>query len=177
VLGIRGSNGLSLGKLHHNHLRELTIECGGLPKTVLAELAAASLPVLEHLELYLGTEDYGWDGTVADLAPLLSGTQFPKLKHLGLRDSHIADEVAKAVAASPLLGRIEVLDLSLGTLGDEGAEALLAAPAIKRLKRLDLRHHYMTAAVAKRMSQLGIEVDVSEQQDEGEYGRYVSVGE
>jgi hypothetical protein len=176
VLGIRGSNGLSLGQVKHNHLRELTIECGGLPKDVLAELSKASLPSLEHLELYLGDSGYGWDGTVADLAPLLSGKLFPKLKYLGLRNSEIADEVAKAAAAAPIVERIETLDLSLGTLGDEGAEALLAA--IKKLRRLDLHHHYITSAdLISRLSNLGLDVDLSEVQTEGDYGRYVSVGE
>lgn len=174
---IRGANGLSLGQMRMNHLRQLTVETGGLPKSVLAEVAAAQLPVLEHLELYLGTEGYGWDGAVADLAPILSGQLFPKLKYLGLRDSEIADDVAAAVARSPLLERIDVLDLSLGTLGDAGAQALLAAPAVKKLKGLDLRHHYISADVAARFGKLGPHVDISEPQSEGQYGRYVSIGE
>jgi hypothetical protein len=177
VLGIRGSNGLSLGQIRHNHLRELTVECGGLPREVLAQLAAASLPALEHLELYLGTDDYGWDGTIEDVKPLLTGKLFPKLKYLGLRDSVIGDEVAKAAAVSPLVSRIDTLDLSLGTLGDEGGEALLASPTVKKLKRLDLRYHYMSDEVAGRFANLGPQVDVSEPQSESEYGRYVSVGE
>jgi hypothetical protein len=177
VLGIRGSNGLSLGQIRHNHLRELTIECGGLPREVLSQLASASLPALEHLEIYLGTENYGWDGTIDDVKPLLTGQLFPKLKYLGLRDSEIADQVAQAAATSPLVGRIETLDLSLGTLGDAGAEALLASPAVKKLKRLDLHYHYLSPAVMERLAKLGPEVDVSELQSESEYGRYVSVGE
>lgn len=177
VFGLRGSNGLKLGRVQHNHLKQLTIESGGLPKSVLAELAAASLPALEHLELYLGTDNYGWDGSIDDVAPLLASDRFPRLKYLGLRDSEIADAVAQAVVKSPLFEKIEALDLSLGTLGDEGAEALLAAPAVKKLQRLDLHHHYMSDAVMARVQHLGIDVDVSEQQTEEEYGRYVSVGE
>jgi hypothetical protein len=177
VFCVRGSNGLSLGKLRLNHLRQLSVETGGLPKSVLAEIAASQLPSLEHLELYLGTEDYGWDGTIQDVEPLLSGKLFPKLKYLGLRDSDIADEVAKAIVKSPLLERIEVLDLSLGTLGDEGAEALLACPAVKKLKGLDLHHHYMSDAAAQKFASLGPQVDVSDEQSESEYGRYVSIGE
>jgi hypothetical protein len=177
VLSIRGSNGLSLGQIKHNHLRGLTLETGGLPKDVLAELAQSSLPALEHLELYLGDSGYGWDGTIADLQPLLSGDLFPKLKYLGLRNSEIADEVAQAAAAAPIVARLETLDLSLGTLGDEGAEALLAAPAIKRLRKLDLHHHYISTSVMERLKKLGPEVDLSEVESEGDYGRYVSVGE
>lgn len=177
ALGIRGGNNLSLGRMRLNHLRELTIQTGGLPKSVLAELCQAHLPALERLELYLGTGGYGWDGTVDDVRPLLSGQLFPQLKHLGLCDSEIADEVAVAVAQSPLLERLESLDLSLGTLGDQGAAALLASSAVKRLKKLDLHHHYITSTMAEQMAALGPEVDVSDQQIEDEYGRYVSVGE
>jgi hypothetical protein len=86
--------------------------------------------------------------------------------------------VAQAVAAAPLLERIEVLDLSLGTLGDVGAEALLASPVVKRLRRLDLHHHYISSpTIIARLANLGLDVDLSEVQTEGDYGRYVSVGE
>lgn len=177
ILGIRGSNGLTLGKIKHNHLRELILENGGLPRSVLSEIAQASLPALERLEIYLGTSRYGWDGTIEDVQPLLTGSLFPKLKYLGLRDSDIADEVAKAVADSPLVARLESLDLSLGTLGDEGGAALLASPNIKRLKWLDLHHHYLSDEVSQRMVKLGPEVDVEEAQGDDDGRRYVSVGE
>src|SRR5262249_56131328 len=113
---VRGGNNLSLGTLRHKNLKKLVIETGGLPVSVLREVCAAKLPALEHLELWLGEENYGWDGTVNDLKPLLSGKLFPKLRYLGLRDSIIADEVATAVARAPVLKKIRVLDLSLGNL-------------------------------------------------------------
>lgn len=177
ILGIRGSNGLTLGKIKHNHLRELILENGGLPKHVLAEITQSSLPALERLEIYLGTNYYGWDGTIDDVKPLLSGSLFPKLKYLGLRDSDMADDVAKAVADSPLVARIESLDLSLGTMGDEGGEALLASPIIKRLKWLDLHHHYMSPEVSERFQTLGPEVDVSDVKEGDDEDRYTAVGE
>jgi hypothetical protein len=178
IFGARGSQGLSLGKLHHDRLTSFTIESGGLPRSVVQEVGKSQLPELEHLELYLGTSNYGGDATIDDLEPILAGQLFPKLKYLGLRDSEIADDVAKAVAKAPVLERIEVLDLSLGTLGDEGAKALLESPAVKQLKKLDLRHHYMSDKIMRRFSALGVVVDVSEAAGEGEADdRYVSVGE
>jgi hypothetical protein len=177
VLIVRGSNGLSLGKIQHDHLRSLTVETGGLPRSVLAEIAAAKLPRLEHLELYLGTENYGWDGTILDVVPLLSGTQFPKLTYLGLKNSAIQDEVAQAVAKAPILGKLQTLDLSMGTLSDVGAEALLSSPAIKKLKRLDLHRHYLSDEMVAKLGRLGIDVDVSEQEDADEDDRYVAIGE
>jgi hypothetical protein len=178
---VRGGNGLTLGTLHHAGLRSLTIESGGLPATVVREVAAAQLPALEHLELWLGTEEYGGDSTLEDLAPILSGTLFPRLRYLGLRDSDRADEVAVAVATAPVLQRIRLLDLSLGTLTDEGAAALLHSPAIARLEKLDLHHHFCSDEMMASLLELGIDVDVSEreeaEEDDGDVWRYVAVGE
>jgi hypothetical protein len=178
---VRGSEELALDVSEHQRLQSLTIECGGLPRDVLQQVLAARLPALEHLELWLGTDSYGWDGTVEDLAPLLSGTLFPKLRYLGLRDSEIADEVAVAAAQAPILERIEVLDLSLGTLSDEGALALLKSPLIRQLKKLDIHHHFCSAAMVAELEGLGIEVDGSEpttpDEWDGEEHRYVAVGE
>lgn len=177
ILQVRGSNNLSFGAIDHAYLRSLVIECGGLPRNVLKEVTTANLPGLEHLELYLGEPGYGFDGSITDVEPLLTGDKFPKLKYLGLRDSEIADQVAMAVAQSPLLERLDVLDLSLGTLGDQGGQALLDCPAMTQLKKLDLHHHYLSDGLMKKLEALPIEVDVSDQESEGDYGRYVAVGE
>ena len=178
---IRGSNGLNLGALEHANLKSLVIECGGLPVSVIHEITASTLPALEHLELYLGTDSYGWDGSVADLQPILSGNLFPKLTYLGLRNAEIADDVAAAVAQAAIVERIKVLDLSLGALTDTGAKALLESSAILKLEKLDLHHHFMSSEVAAQLKALPIDVDVSEQLQEDRYGddvyRYIAVSE
>lgn len=185
-LQIRGAGGngaslLSFGTPRHAHLTTLIVESGGLPTSVVRETVAGDLPALEHLELWLGEVQYGWDGTVDDLAPILSGEHFPRLRYLGLRDSAIADQIAAAVAVAPILERIEVLDLSLGTLSDEGALALYKSPAVRRLRRLDIHRHYCSEAMVAELQGLGIEVDASERQepdiDGDEQRRYVAVGE
>lgn len=178
ILQIRGSNGLTFGNnLRHDHLQVLTIESGGLPTSVLKEIDASQLPMLEHLELYLGTENYGWDGTAADLNTILSGDLFPKLLSLGLKDSEIADDVAEVVAQAPILERIKMLDLSLGTLTDRGGEALLNSPAIAKLQMLDLHHHYLSDEMMKRFEQLPCQVNLNDQQQEDDGYRYVAVSE
>ena len=178
---VRGGTGLTLGRIRHENLKSLVVETGGLGVSVIADVIGSSLPSLEHLELWLGDDNYGWDGTVDDLQPLLDGGLFPKLKHLGLCDSLIADEIAVAVANAPILSQLATLDLSNGTLGDEGAKALLESPAIKSLRKLDLHYHFMSAEMAARFRSLGIEVDVSERQEadtyDGEAHRYVAVSE
>jgi hypothetical protein len=178
---VRGADGLNLGALKHDKLKSLIIQSGGLDANVVCEVAAADLPELEHLELWLGEENYGGNTTVADLAPILDGAMFPRLKYLGLRNSAIADEIARAVATAPVVERIRVLDLSLGTLTDEGAAALLESPAIARFERLDLHHHYCSEEMMAKLQSFGVEVDVSERQktdtDDDETWRYVAVGE
>lgn len=180
-LQIRGGEGLQLGTLQHTALRSLVIQSGGLPGSVVRAVGAAELPQLEHLELWLGSEDYGGDATVADLQPILDGARFPRLRYLGLRDSQGADALAAAVAVAPVVGRIRELDLSLGTLGDAGAQALLNSPAVAQLARLDLHHHFCSEAVVAQLMALTIEVDVSDRQQADEYRgeryRYAAVTE
>jgi len=172
---------MQYAEVHHGRLKSLIIQSGGLGANVVREVAAADLPELEHLELWLGEENYGGDATVADLAPVLDGGLFPKLKYLGLRDSQIADQIARAVATAPVVERIRVLDLSLGALTDEGAAALLDSPAIARLEKLDVHHHYCSEEMTAKLQSLGVEVDASEREEPDVYGdevwRYVAVGE
>lgn len=175
---VKGSSGLSLEPLQHAKLEELVIICGGLPQEVLASITNAQLPELRKLELYLGVDDYGFDGSLEDVLPLLEQGRFPKLVYLGLKDSDIQDDIAKAVAQAPIVDQLEVLDLSQGTLSDEGAEALLASDKIKKLKHLDLSYHYMTDEMLIRWKRSGLSVDVSDQQqsDEDDW-RYPSLTE
>jgi Leucine Rich repeat len=180
-LQVRGNDGLSFGNLKHDRLKTLIVETGGLSVNRVREVCNARLPQLEHLELWLGTDDYGGDATVEDLAPILAGTLFPKLTYLGLRDSIIADSVATAVATAPVMQQLKVLDLSLGNIGDIGATALLASPYLHHLEKLDLNHHYISDELVSQLENLTITVDVSDVQAADEYGgeeyRYIAVAE
>jgi hypothetical protein len=70
--GVRGTSGLTFGALQHQRLRSLIVQSGGLDTEIVRAIAAADLPALEHLELWLGTDEYGGDATVDDLEPLLA---------------------------------------------------------------------------------------------------------
>jgi hypothetical protein len=152
-----------LGALASDSLRSLAFGAG-IEKWMLAPVLAARLPALEHLELWCG-----WNRGSAvpeDFAPLFSGELFPKLRYLGLRDDHRTDAVATLLAKSPILERLRVLDLSLGTLGDPGAEALLGSPATRRLERLVIRHHFVRPELVKKLEALGIELDEGDAQQD-----------
>ena len=180
-LGARGGNGLVLGAPRHEKLKGLVLETGGMPGELFQSVVRAQLPQLEHLELWLGDSGYGAEVTVVDLKPLLNGDLFPNLKYLGLRNSEMQDEIAQALHGAPVLKKIRVLDLSLGTLTDKGAQHLLDDATISRLEKLDLHHHFCSDEMVEKLKALPCEVDVSEQEKADVYKdevyRYVAHGE
>ena len=106
----------------------------------------------------------------------------PKLRHLGLKNSEIADEIAKAVAGSKILKQLETLDLSMGTLSDAGAASLAAkASGFSHLARLDVSDNYLTKPGLAAVKKLSKKVESGKQrkpyEDDEESRRYVSVGE
>lgn len=183
--GVRGGNGLSLSGIEHPNLETLVIQTGGLDRRVIHELVAGKLPKLSHLEIYTGSDNYGANIQVEDLMPIIFGKAFPNLTYLGLKNSEIADGIAKAVAASPFLEKLEVLDTSLGLLTDEGVEPLLNAPSFAKLKKFDCHHHYLSEKMMKKLENFaktyGIEIDLTEKQNEDEYKgevyRYIAISE
>jgi predicted DNA-binding WGR domain protein len=178
-LHIKGSTDLTLSTLplQHQHLKALTIECGGLPKSIIQTISSAQLPNLEHLQLYLGVDEYGFDASLADLHPFMQKGLFPKLKYLGLVDSEIADEIAAVIATAPVLEQLETLDLSMGTLTDIGGRALLDSKQLNGLKKLDLHYHYLSNEMIKEFKKMPILVDVSDQQEAEDDWRYPAVTE
>ena len=163
-LRVRGQSSLQLSPCANESLKRLTIETGGMPTDVLHNLARCSFPNLEHLELWLGDDGYGWEGDVDDVLPVIEPALFPKLKSLGICNSMIADEFAAVVANAPVLGQLEVLDLSLGTMTDAGAEALIASEKVRNLKSLNLHRNYLTDATIARLHGLGPKVDAGGQE-------------
>ena len=181
ILRVRGSDGLELTPTRHEALQELAFESGGLPDHIVRSVGECDLPALRHLELWLGTDEYGGDANSDDLAGVLSGARLPALRYLGLRDAEIADEVAAAIASAPVVARLETLDLSLGVLSDLGGAALLSGQPLTHLRKLDLHHHYLSDDMARRivdeLAAVGVEADVSDGQDEDDGDRYIAVSE
>ncbi|MFG2003156.1 STM4015 family protein [Spirillospora sp. NPDC048911] len=177
---VRGGQGLRLDPFRSETLRVLRFESGGLPASVVRAVGASDLPNLEQLDLWLGVDEYGGDATIGDLAPVLSGERLPALRHLGLEDSELQDEIAAAVAGAPVVARLESLSLAMGMMTDDGAESLLSGQPLTHLKRLDLHHHFLSDAMMERVRAAlpGVEVDLSEQETpEDDDWRYVAVSE
>ncbi|WP_395110693.1 STM4015 family protein [Actinomadura sp. SCN-SB] len=178
-LEVRGGLDLALRPFTSTVLKTLRFESGGLPRAVVRALGESDLPALEHLDLWLGVGNYGGDATVADLAPILGGGRLPSLRHLGLEDSEIQDELAAAVAGAPIVARLESLSLAMGVLTDRGAESLLSGQPLTHLTSLDLHHHYLTEPMADRVRAAlpGVAVDLSEGHDAQDRWPYVAVSE
>ncbi|MFN6564762.1 MAG: HEAT repeat domain-containing protein [Nostoc sp. ChiSLP01] len=161
--------------LRHEHLKTLIVETGGLGRDKIAQILSLQLPALEHLELWLGSEEYGGNSSIDDLIPIFSGELFPKLTYLGLRNSEYSDSIAITLVNSPVINTIKVLDLSLGNLGDDGGEALLNCPAVNQLDILNVYDSCLTEEMVERLKLLDVEVITDTLKSPGD--RYCSVSE
>jgi len=166
-----------VGQVKHDALRTLVLQSGSLPAETIRAIGECDFPELERLEIYFGDEGYGGTGSVDDVAGLLAGEGFPKLRYLGLKNAMTQDEIATSLAHAPIVGQLQTLDLSLGALSDDGAAALLAGQPLTHLRRLDLHHHYLSEEMADRLRQAlpGVEIDLSGRIADED--RYVAVAE
>ncbi|MFZ5439347.1 MAG: WGR domain-containing protein [Myxococcota bacterium] len=180
--GSSGSDGgepIDFGDIEAPHLEKLVFSSGGLDKKAPTQLGAATLPKLKHLELFFGRDDYGCSSTVASLKGILSGAGLPALETLGLKNSEWEEDLIKAVASSPLLARLKVLDFSMGVMNGKATTALKTyAEKFKRLQKLNLEDNYFSEADVAELKSLLPNAEFGEQKDDEdpEY-RYTSIGE
>lgn len=159
-------------------LREFTVETGGLPLAAVKSIANAKWPKLERLEVWFGSDNYGAEGGVEDIQPILDGKGLPNLKQLGLRNSEFTDALAQALPTAKVLPQLETLDISMGTLSDEGARALAdKAAAFAHLKQLDVTENTLTDEGQSLLPKAIPHANVGNQRDYEEEYRYSAVGE
>lgn len=169
-LTIKGSTDLTLGNIRHDNLESLTIICGGLPESVIKEIEKAKLPNLKKLLLYIGSDNYGFDGNEDTIKSLLDHMDFPNLEYLGIADSEIQDQLAEVVLKNKIMGQLHTLDLSCGTLTDKGGVLILeTVPQYPNLEKLDVHYHFMTKDMVKKLQALPVEVDASDANQPDEY--------
>ena len=184
VLDLRGGMGLKLGNINMPYLKKLRIETGGMDVDIIKDLAASkqNLLNLEHLELWLGTDEYGGNVTIEAIKDLLSGNPFPKLKYLGLMNYDLQDDVVALFENNPILDRIETLDLSMGILTKKGGESLLSNEKLQNLKSLNCEYNFMPEPMIEELSKkfkngsFGRGNAYIDEDDDEEYF-YVEIGE
>lgn len=177
-LKLRGA-GIELRELRHAGLEKLTFETGALPEGTMQAIGRSQLPNLKDLEVWFGSSEYGFAGDPAHLRPLLSGDNHPSLKHLGLQNAEFTDALVPMLVNSPLVARLEALDLSMGTLTDAGAQRLIDdKAAFSHLKALNLDDNFLSdGMVAQLKAAFGDKVSAKMQKEDYDGYRYVSVGE
>ncbi len=178
VLHLRAGVTGALGALRLPNLRRFVRETGGLQQSELRAITQAHWPQLEALEVWFGREAYGADCSLDDALRLVSAaTHWPRLRHLGLVNAEFTHHLLEPLASSPLLPRLESLDLSKGVLRDEDVDRLLRhAPAFARLARLDLSENMLDGAREALQRALPNAV-LSHQRVDDAQRRYTAVGE
>jgi len=168
-------------------LRSLTIKTCGLSGDMFTHLAKSNLPKLEKLEVWFGSEDYGASVSVDQLASILDGSAFPKLKELGICNAEFTDAAAAAVLESKILKQLERLDFKKGVLLDSGARPFVEKPdAWRHLKELDVSENYLSEEMEAELGKVsGVAIvggdskleDAELDEDEQPEYRYVSMAE
>lgn len=174
-LTIKGATNLSFEKIAHPNLTHFELITGGLSKDILDKVATADLPKLESLRLYFGVEDYGFDGDIDTITALLRTDLFPHVKHLGLLNSELQDDIVTALVQSDILKQLVTLDLSMGTLTDIGGGTLLShREQLQHLTEITIKYHYLSDEMIKTLQNSGLKVTLSDQQEaeepDEEYG-------
>jgi hypothetical protein len=188
LLHIKSGREGKLGVLELPRLKTLIRESGGLAEAeiqaVLDALRAGHMPMLEHLELWFGSPNYGAAGSLPMIRPILDGIGLERLRHLGIVNCSFVDDAVDALARSRILAQLDSLDLSNGTLAERGTEFLVAhAPAFRHLASIDLSHNLLVASEVAEIRAVLDNVIVVDQRerddsdDDVEGNRYVAVGE
>jgi uncharacterized protein (TIGR02996 family) len=156
-------------------LKRLEVVTGGMNKGCLQSFVAGKLPALEYMDLWIGSNNYGSDSTIDDLAPLLAGDNVPAVTHLGIMNCEFTDEVVVALARSKILPRLRSVSLAHGMMTDDGAAAIADnKAAFAHLDTLDLTGNYIRDVARVR----GIcKTVMTEQREWDEQYRYVALAE
>ena len=165
---IKGSNNLVLSSINHENLEHLEIICGGLPKSIFSELSQSTLPNLKTLVLYMGIEDYGFDGTIEDIKTILKKDLFPSLENLELVNSVIENKIVQEVINSDILPQLVNISFSYGSLTDEGGEIIASnVEALNHLNQIEIDYHYLSEEMSKKLKKLlpNININNSEYDD------------
>lgn len=178
-LVIKGTNNLKIGQRTRPNLKSLEIISGGLPCEVVEDIVKSDFPNLEKLLLYIGVDEYGFDGTPEQFKPLLSKAKFPKLTYMGLVNAEEQDEFVELLLESDILPQLEIMDISCGVLSDEGAQLLLDnVDKIKHLKFINMRYNYLTDGMKKQLAKLPVKIDVAESEEiDDDFGGYPMITE
>lgn len=129
-LRVRGGGG-HLGALNLPSLTSVAIELDAQESEVVGEVITARWPKLTSFEL--------WNVDEVEFAPLLQALSVLPLTHLALPFTRNLERLVPLLVGTPLLARLQVLDLRDSELNSLGLAALMKHfDAFRHLQRLDL---------------------------------------
>lgn len=176
-LHIRSGAGGTLGALDLPNLKTFIRESGGLSEGELRSIIDAKWSKLERLDVWFGSDNYGAEGSVELIQPLLDRRGIERVTHLGFVNCEFSSELLVATVQSKVLKQLKVLDFSKGILGDADVEVLLKnVDRLKHLERLDLSQNLIEDVERVKAVLPNAVVDDQRDDDDGEY-RYCAVGE
>lgn len=149
-LRLYGSH-FKLGYVDAPQLQELEVFAIAPRRQDVTALLRSNLPALHTLKLFLGPSNPDMlseddETTLEDLGPLLRAEVLTSLRSLGIQNWERATELCEALVASPLVSRIEHLDLSCSWFTDRGAAVLARAKDKLQLKSLNVERCCLTPA-------------------------------
>jgi uncharacterized protein (TIGR02996 family) len=146
-LNLGGYQGPStIGVFDLPKLQRLEVVTGGLSAENARSFASGKLPALVHMDLWFGEENYGGTAKLADLEPIFSGANTPKLAHLGLMNCSFSDEIVDALLPSNVLRQLAELSLEHGSLDAGSMQKIVAhADAFRHLASLDLNNNHISS--------------------------------
>jgi uncharacterized protein (TIGR02996 family) len=135
------------------------------PLRVLAENAA--MGQLTHLLLHPQAVEEGKKAyiTRAGVRALVRSRHLPHLTHLALHQTDMGDEGCTEIVRSGILDRLEVLDVSYGSITDAGARILAACPDLAYVEFLNVSQNALTKKGIAALEAVGIEVRADTQHD------------
>lgn len=164
--------------LRHDALKSLTIETSDITGANINQLCSMNLPNLEWFELWFGrSHEYNSKVPVSALTPILWGDTYPKLKYLGLCSSENLGTLLPAVLNAPIIERLVVLDLMMGTLRDNLAEVFKEMPDTANLKILDVTGNQLSDEAVSRLASYAAQVVSDYQFGTNDYDYYNEEGE
>jgi uncharacterized protein (TIGR02996 family) len=166
-------------RIELRRLRALELVTAGLPGETARAIVRSELPELDTLIVWTGDDTGGGSTTAADLLGLFASPR-PQLRHFGLVNCAITDELVLALVEAPWLPQLRVLDLSKGTLTADGIAILeRARDRLGDLERLEVSENLLDDDACARAAALARTVNVADQRfgDLDEGARYPAVTE
>jgi len=125
-----------LGQVVAPQLRTLSMWPTPLRRRVAKELVEAAWPALRSLSINLGNSP---DHITREIIALMQRTDMPALRHVGLIAYQNVEAILYELVRSPVLARLETLDLRHAKLSDRAIRQILKnAVAFEHLARIDL---------------------------------------